>query len=106
MIPIFTSAISIFLHGGIDRCRDAHGEIDRFEAILSGDDRPLSLAHTLEERFELRAQRLLLLDGDVERLDRFSREPVTLHFLFARIDGDVGIAAEEADLAHAILRNA
>src|SRR5438132_4261934 len=88
----------------IDRRGDATGQFDRLQSVLAGHQRPIARPHAIDERFELRAQRFFLLDFDLDRLDGAAVEPKAVHFLLFRIDGDVRLGAEEAHLAHALLR--
>src|SRR5438067_8149788 len=82
------------------------GQLHRREAVLAGHERPRALRRAGEETLQLRAQRLLLLDVDVDRLDGPAVQAVALDLLLLRVDGDVRLAGEEAHLAHALLRDA
>src|SRR5215212_8489859 len=106
MIPTETSVTFESPDRVFDGLGHTDGQRNGSHAVFTGDDRRSAVAHALQERLELRAQRLFFRDRHRRRRDRAIAEAIALHFLLFRIDGVIEIAAEETLLAHALLRHA
>ena len=92
-------------------CRDALGQFNRAQPVCAGHAGIALVSHRGDEVGQLALERLFIRDVELATIDgRHAAvapdQPPAFHLLCRVVHGQVGIALEDSDFAHAILADA